>query len=121
MALAARMMGGGISAAQALAINGDLNTSVSAAGTTQGTATAINAGIVIVTTAAASSGVILPACMPGDEMDILNLGSNAVTIYPDSSSQINAIAVNTGILLATNTAIKLRRFTSTRWMGFLSA
>ena len=43
MALSADMMGGGLSAGQAHAIQGSANTAVSAAGTTQGTATALKA------------------------------------------------------------------------------
>lgn len=121
MALAARMMGGGLSAGQAKAINGDVNSAVSAAGTTQGTATALKSGVNVVTTAAASSGVILPNGEISDEVEVLNLGANAVTIYPPTSGQINALSANTGFLLATNTAVKVKKFTATRWMGFLSA
>ena len=121
MALAARMMGGGVSAFQARAINGDVAPTVSAAGTTQGTAKALKAGINVITTAAASSGVILPACEVADQVEILNLGANAVTVYPDTGARVNAIAANGGFTLATNTAVKVRRFSSTRWAAFLSA
>ena len=121
MALANRMMRGGLSSGQAQAINGDVNATVSAAGTTQATATALVAGTNTVTTAAASSGVIIPNAMIGDEIEILNLGANAVTVYPPTSGQINALSANTGFTLATNTAVKLRKFTATRWAGYLSA
>ena len=121
MALANRMMGGGISAGMAMAINGDVSSAISAAGTTQGTATALTAGINVVTTAAASSGVILSDSEIGDEYEILNLGANAVTVYPPSGGRVNAIATNGGFTLATNTAVKVRKFTATRWAAFLSA
>lgn len=121
MALAKRMMGGGLSAGACKAINGDVNSAVSAAGTTQGTATVLKSAIAVITTAAASSGVILESVEIGDEYDILNLGANAVTVYPPTSSQINALAANSGFLLGTNTAVKVKKFTSTRFMAFLSA
>ena len=58
----------------------------------------------------------------GDEVEILNLGANAVTVYPPTSSaRINALSAGAGFLLATNTAVKLRKFTATRWAGYLSA
>lgn len=121
MALALAIMRGGLSAGSAKAINGDVNSTISAAGTTQATATALTAGINVVTTAAASSGVRLGNSEIGDQYEILNLGANAVMVYPPTSGQINNLSANTGFTLATNTAVKVRKFTSTRWMAFLSA
>lgn len=122
MAMASDIMKGGFSAFSARAIQGQVQSAVSAAGTTITDATDLTASINVVTTAAASSGVQLPNCQINDEIDILNLGANAVTVYPDSASnQINALSAGTGFLLATNTAVKLKKFTSSRWMGFLSA
>ena len=122
MAMASDIMKGGVPAGMARAINGQVNSTVSAAGTAITDATDLISSINVVTTAAASSGVQLPSAMIGDEIEILNLGANALTVYPDSSStQINAIAVGLGFLLAPNTAVKLRKFTATRWAGYLSA
>ena len=106
---------------RAKAINGTVAPTVSAAGTTQGTATSLVASINVVTTAAASSGVILPSCEIGDEVEVCNFGANAVTVYPDSGARVNALSANTGFLLATNTACKVRRYSSTRWIANLSA
>lgn len=121
MALATDIMKGGFSAGSAKAINGQVNSSVSAAGTTQGDATALKSTTSVITTAAAGSGVILPACEINDDVWILNLGANAVLVYPDSGAQINQVAANTGVLLSTNTAMKLKRFSATRWAALLSA
>ena len=122
MATARDIMKGGHSAGASRAINGQVNGSVSAAGTGISDATDLTASINVVTTAAASSGVQLPSCEIGDEVEILNLGDNAVTVYPDiSTGQINDLAAGAGFLLATNTAVKVRRYTTLRWMGFLSA
>ena len=121
MALAHRMMTGGVSSGQAQAINGDVNSAVSAAGSTINDATPLLAGVSVVTTAASGTGVQLGNVQISDEYEILNLGANAVTVYPPASGQINALSANTGFLLATNTAVKVKKFTATRWMAFLSA
>ena len=121
MALASKMMGGGVPAGMAKAINGDVASALSGAGTVQGDATAINSGIAVFTTVAASSGGILPSCEIGDSVEVLNFGANTLTLYPDSGARINAVATNGGVSLATNTAMRFVRFTSTRWMAFLSS
>jgi hypothetical protein len=122
MALAQDIMKGGFSAGSSKAIGGQVQNTISAAGTTIADATALKFSISIVTTAASGSGVQIPNAEIGDSVDILNLGANAVTVYPPSaSSQINSLTAGAGFLLATNTAVTLKKFTSTRWMGFLSA
>ena len=121
MPLAKQMMGGGVSAGMAKAINGSVATGLTAAGTTQATGLAINAGFALLATVAANSGATLPSCEVGDTVEVYNAGANAATLYPDVGSNINSLSVNTGISLATNTAIKFRRVTATRWIGYLSA
>ena len=122
MAIASDIMVGGFSAQSAKAINGQVHSALSAAGTTIATATGLRASINVLSTVSASTGVQLPSAEIGDEVEILNLGANAVTVYPDSSSNsINALSAGSGFLLATNTAVKLRKYTSSKWMGFLSA
>lgn len=121
MALAREIMGGGFSAGSADAIQGGVNLTVSAAGTTQGTATAITTSNIYVSTAAANSGVILPATMQGDWLVIFNGGANPVTVYPPVGAKINALATNGGAILATNTACIYFCFSSTQWICDLSA
>ena len=121
MAIATDIMKAGVSAGMARGINGQVQSTVTAAGTTQGGAFDLTASINVITTAAASSGVQLPDSEIGDEVEILNLGANAVTVYPPSGARINALSANAGFLLATNTSVKVRKFTSTRWTGYLSA
>ena len=121
MATAEDIMKGGTSAGQAQAINGQVSATMTGAGTTQGNATAITASISVFTTTAASTGGVLADSMIGDEYEIMNLGANTLTVYPPSGGRINAIATNGGFSLATNTACKVRKFTATRWMAWLSA
>lgn len=121
MATAADIMKGGCSAGQAAAINGQVSATMTGAGTHQSDGTAITASISVFTTTASGTGGTLTDSMIGDEYEILNLGANSLTVYPPSGGRINAIATNGGFTLATNTAVKVRKFTATRWMAFLSA
>ena len=122
MPLARDMMQGGTSAGQARALNGQFNTSITAAGTAISDATDLLTSTNVITTAAASSGVQLPTAQIGDQVDILNLGANAVTVYPDAAAnRINALSAGTGFSLGMNSSCILRKFTSTRWMAYLSA
>lgn len=121
MALAMRVMQSGFSAGQAKGLAGVVANSVSAAGTTQATGTALVASVNYITTAAASSGVTLPSCEIGDSVLVYNAGANTVKVYPDSSSKINAGTTDAAINLAINTGILLTRVTTTVWIGILSA
>ena len=121
--LAKHIMGGGTSAGQAGAINGQagLQVSVSAAGTTITDATDLTGSINILTTVAASTGVQLPSMDVGDEVEILNLGANSCAVYPYTGERINQLSTNSAFTLGTNTAVKIRKFSSTRCMAWLSA
>lgn len=79
-------------------------TGISAAGTTQATATLLSSPINNVTTVASGSGVILPFVAPGYEILVFNSGANSVKVYPSTGSQLNVLGTNNGALLATNTS-----------------
>ena len=98
MALAVDIMKGGTSSGQAQAINGQVSPAITSLGTTIADAFDLIASINVVTTTAASTGVQLPAVsMVGDEVEILNLGANTLTVYPDqSANRINQIAAGGG-------------------------
>jgi hypothetical protein len=122
MARAANIMRGGFSAGNAKAVNGAIATALTAAGTVIGDALDLTADTNVIGTAAASSGVQLPASELGDSVEIYNGGANAVTVYPDTtSSTINGLSAGSGFPLATNTACYCRKITATRWIAFLSA
>jgi predicted deacylase len=119
MALALDIMKGGVSGGMAKAIQGQVAPSVVAAGTAQGSATSLTASVNIITSG--TGGVILPACEVNDEVEVCNLTDATVVVYPDSGSRVNSLPANSGFSLARNTAVKVKKFSSTRWMGFLSA
>jgi hypothetical protein len=75
------------------------NSSISAAGSTQGTATPLTSDYNVINTAAAGSGVILPTATTGRRIIVVNRGANTVNVYPATSSSIDALAVNAPITL----------------------
>ena len=100
----------------------DVGTSISAAGTTQGTATELVNADSEITTAAAGSGVVLSASLAaGDSQTVFNAGANAVKVYPPSGMKINALATNAAMTLATNTGCFFKCVSTTRVFGVLSA
>ena len=122
MALAKEIMQGGFSAGSARAVNGGVTSAITAAGTTIADATDLTTSQNIITTAAASTGVQLLDGEIGDSQEILNLGANAVTVYPPTTSaRINQLTAGSGFSLAPNTSVWCRKWTSTRWTAYLSA
>jgi|SRR5882762_1812846 len=57
---------------------------ITAAGTTQATATPLPAGVYLLEadTVAASTGVNLPTCVPGTQIILYNNGAQTLTVYP---------------------------------------
>lgn len=120
MALGYKAFAQGLSGPLALSQQ-DCATSVSAAGTTQGTATELTAADSEVTTVASGAGVVLSSQIaPGDEQTVFNAGANALKIYPPSGMKINALTANVPMTLATNTAIFFKCVSTTRIYGVMS-
>lgn len=63
---------------------------ITAAGTTQATATQLSASIYLqeVDTAAASTGVNLPPCVPGTQIILYNNGAQTLTVYPAVANNV---------------------------------
>ena len=117
-----KAFGAGLSLPLAAAICQDTQAAVSAAGTTQGTATELTAADSEVTTVAAGAGVVLSSDLAaGDEQSVFNAGANALKVYPPSGFKINALATDTAMTLATNTGVIFKCVSSTRVFGVLSA
>jgi len=122
MPLVRNQMGGGVSAGTAQAINGRaINSAITAAGTTQGTATALTADVNIVTTATTGQGVILYNGVITDSQEIFNNTVVDIKVYPPTGGNVNQIAANSGFVLAPKTSVLVKKMTSTQWVGYLSA
>lgn len=79
---------------------GDQESTQSAAGTTQGTATTCNADHNWVGTVTANSGVILKQKEPNTIMSVFNADStNALYVYPWVGAQFNNGSANAGLLI----------------------
>jgi hypothetical protein len=91
---------------------------ITALGNSQGTAFQLNNSINRITTAAASTGVLLPKAIPGANITVINAGASTLTIYGMGSDTINGGA---SVTLATT---KVATFYSTLagvWHMLLSA
>ena len=80
-------------------------TGLTATGSTLGTALALNARTNVISTAAASTGVALPAGAPaGDIVFVSNNGANALSVYPATSAgTINGGSAGAAVSLAVTT------------------
>lgn len=96
MTIPSRLMGSGFAAQAAINVCGDVAATLTASGTTNADALQLGAAINHVSTAAAGSGVKLPPTEVGMGVTVINLGANAVLVYPAAFSQINALALTTG-------------------------
>ncbi len=92
-----------------------VNATVSAAGTTQGDATALNKTINVVTTASASQGVRLPTAAAGMVFYITNASGATINVYPATGARINNVAVNGAFSLGANATVHFIAPTTTQW------
>ena len=100
-----------------------VNSTVVAAGTTQGAATPLDTSVVIITTSVSgvNDGVILPTEVSapiGTEITIFNNAVSAVNVYPHSGGQINSFGVNIPYNLASTSIIKVIRISTNNWVGY---
>jgi len=92
-----------------------VGTGISAAGSTQGTATILSKEINIVSTVASASGVQLPTAVAGMVITITNTSANSLLVYPAASTAINTLAINVGFTQTTGATIQFIAPTATQW------
>lgn len=91
----------GTPGATGLGIVGSVTGSLTATGSTQGTALEVCDDVNVITTAAASTGVILKRDLsPGDRQVIANLGASSLSVYPTVGGKINSLATNGAFAVA---------------------
>src|SRR5882757_1145971 len=106
MSLTSELMAQGVAGGLALQLGWDTpQTGVSAAGSTQATATQLTSDAAIVSTVSASQGVILPN-RPG-EFVVTNTSATALTVYPPIGSNFADRAVNVGRSLTDRKSTRL--------------
>jgi len=96
--------------------------SVSAAGSTQSTATLLTKQVNIVTMVASGTGVILPslnpngtALTPGTIIKILNRGANILSLYPPLNAQIENLGTNNPSGISVNGDVEAVFSNSSQW------
>lgn len=99
----------------AASINLSTTTNISAAGTTQGTATALTSDNNIVTTVSSGTGVVLPTPVSGRIIYVKNSGANSLNVYPASGHSINALSANTPYVLTAGRLAGFLGQSTTAW------
>jgi len=97
-----------------------ISAAVSAAGTTQGTATGLVSNINNVTVVATgATGVRLPTAVAGMRILIRNSDSlDMLSIYPATGGTINALSANAAFTIIAGATIELVATTTTQWYTF---
>ena len=80
---------------------------VSAAGSTQGTATALTKTYNIISTASANQGVVLPSAAAGLVINLYNVSGNTIKVYPASTETIDGGSANAPIEVVTSNGAEL--------------
>lgn len=108
MSLAQDLTGVGMPPEQASKLGQSVLTSVTAAGTTAGTATAISVSQTAITSAAGAAGVILPASAELTRLFFIrNLAAStaALNVYPPTGGSINGAGANVPIVVAAGQSV----------------
>lgn len=97
-------------------------TGMSAAGTTQGTATAITKHVSTFSTvvAASADGAILPAARVGDSRVVFNIDSaDTLKLYPSSGGEIDALGTNNPLSIAAGSKALLFATAALQWRSLV--
>jgi hypothetical protein len=98
---------------------GSVGTGISAAGTTQATATAITKDNNIVSTVSAgANGVVLPTAVAGMRIYIKNSSASALNVFPAVNAAINALSANVSISQAANASAFYISTSTTQWYSY---
>jgi hypothetical protein len=90
-------------------------TSISAAGSTQGTATALTKDVNVVSTVSSGQGVVLPTAVAGMRITVMNTSPTALNVYPATGAGINNNGANVAFALPGNGRLDFLAVTSTQW------
>jgi len=103
-------LGGNLSMSGAILFS---SATVSAAGTNQGTATAVSADNVFVT--GGTGGILLPSAVAGREISITNNTGSNITVYPASGHSIENNSANAGTVVPPYATLGLIAKSGNNW------
>jgi hypothetical protein len=92
-----------------------VQTGISAAGSTQGTGTAITKDINVVSTVSAGQGVVLPTAIAGMVIIVNNTSATNLNVYPASGAAINSLATNAAYTHVAGASLQYYAISSTQW------
>ena len=92
---------------------------VTAAGTTQGDATALTNSYNIVTTATTDQGVVLPDATTGKAAKVINATTVNIKVYPASSEAIDSLGTDVSKNLAPGASLDLVCASGSLWKSLL--
>lgn len=118
MTIPSRVMGSGTSSLATASICGYAATGLTAAGTNLATGLQLNADINVVSTTAASTGVVLPTAENGVTLVIANDGASTLAVYAKSGSTVDGTASTT---IATTKRRVFYGTSATTWVSVLGA
>ena len=90
-------------------------TGISAAGSSQGDATALTKAFNVVSTVSGGQGVVLPTAIAGMRVTVINTSGATLLVYPASGGAINALATNAGYSLPTIGRLDYIAISATQW------
>ena len=94
-----------------------VDASVTAAGTTQGTATDLSKTYNIVNTASANQGVQLPDASSGTRVTVFNSTTATIKIYPYTNESINDLSANAALSLGPEKGRDFVAVSATQWQS----
>lgn len=115
------LIGLGVPPAQANTICGGVTT-LTAAGSTNTTATLIPSGTAYVSIVSSSGkGVRLPVCDPPSSVLVFNGASNALFVYGQSGEALGSGSADAGFNVTTKKTVVFNKLTATQWSANLTA
>lgn len=118
MAIPSRVLAAGNAPLATEVICGDVANSLTATGSTATDALQLSAVVNVVATTASSTGVKLPPAEAGAMVTVFNNGANTLTVYPQTSSTIDAGA---SVSIATGKERIFFGASPTVWLSLLGA
>lgn len=93
-----------------------ITTGITAAGSTQGTATALTKEINVVSTVSSgANGVVLPTAVAGMVLIVNNTSANTLNVYPATGGAVNSGSTNAAYSHVSGASIQYYATSGTRW------